>query len=74
VDQDDGVTLSDALCILNTIGGDFSACSYDECDLHPCGGNGVVDLLDVLAALAAAARMADPCCDHSTPQTNKMAE
>ncbi len=65
VNQDDSVNIFDVVCVLNALAGDFSDCFYEEGDLHPCGGNGVVNLFDVFAALDAAVTGADPCCGGS---------
>ncbi len=61
MNHDGAVNLFDVFCGLDAIGGDFSGCAFDDVDIHPCGGNGALSILDLLAVLDAIAG-ADPCC------------
>jgi len=51
VNGDGSVGLTDILCVLDAIGGDFANCTFEAADVAPCGGNGLLTLSDLLAVL-----------------------
>jgi hypothetical protein len=51
----------DIFCILDGIAGDFTNCTFEDGDIHPCEPDAVLNIFDVLAALGAIAGE-DPCC------------
>ncbi len=58
----DGVfDLLDLMCVLDALTGDFSTCPMSVVDVAPCGGNGKVNLFDVLAVVGAI-RGLPGCC------------
>ncbi len=59
--HNDTVNLFDIFCILDGIAGDFSTCSFEQCDVHPCTCNEVLNLFDVFAVLDAIGGE-DACC------------
>ena len=61
VDHNDVVSLFDLFCILDGLAGDFGTCAFVEDDIHPCGGDGVLNVFDLIAVLNAIADE-DPCC------------
>lgn len=61
VDHNAVVNVFDIFCILDGIAGDFSTCSFEDDDIHPCEGNDVLNLFDAFAVLDAIAGT-DSCC------------
>jgi subtilisin family serine protease len=61
VDHNGTSNLFDIFCLLDAIGGDFTTCSFEDSDIHPCDPDGVLNIFDVFAALAAIGGE-DPCC------------
>jgi hypothetical protein len=61
VDHNNVRNLFDIFCILDGIGGDFETCAFGDMDVHPCEGDGALNLFDIFAALGAIIGM-DPCC------------
>jgi len=61
VDQNGVINIFDLFCTLAAFGGDFSTCSFDNTDIHPCAGNGFITLNDLFAVLNAFGGV-DPCC------------
>jgi len=58
----DGVfDIFDLMCVLDGLGGDFNNCSKVAADVAPCGGDGSVNLFDVLA-IVKAIRGLPGCC------------
>jgi len=47
--------------VLDGFAGDFSTCTFENCDLAPCGGNQVINLFDLFTVLDAYAGE-DLCC------------
>jgi hypothetical protein len=43
------------------MGGDFETCAFGATDLHPCEGDGTLNLIDIFAALGPTIGM-DSCC------------
>jgi hypothetical protein len=60
---EDVINLFDVFCILEGLQGDFSRCSFEQDDIHPCGGNNQINLQDVFAVLDAMLGL-DPCCSN----------
>jgi len=61
IDNNGVIALMDLFCVLDGFTGDFSACTFENMDIEPCGGNGVITLADLFAVLDAFAGE-DPCC------------
>ncbi len=53
--------LFDIICIIKGMGGEFERCTFEDADIEPCGGNGLLDDFDVMAAAEATIGV-DPCC------------
>ena len=53
VDGNGSAGLSDVFCILDALQGNSTQCSFQEADLHPCGGDSTLNLFDVYAVLRA---------------------
>jgi len=65
VDDNGVINLFDVLCILKRFQGSTDGCRLVQADIAPCGGDGVVDVLDVMATLdelsTGAAACPNPC-------------
>lgn len=61
IDRTGSVDLNDILCVLSAFGGDYTCTDgLVNADIIPCGGNGIVNLDDILGVFAGFAG-ADPC-------------
>jgi len=63
VNNDFVVDTSDLQCILDALNGDVVRCSFADADISPCGGNGVVNLFDILGVVRSL--RGDPQCSGS---------
>ena len=74
VDHNGWVNVLDAICVLAAIEGDFTDCTFESCDVHPCAtdcdgdgmledGNCVLSVFDTFAVLDAILDI-DPCCSE----------
>ena len=62
VDCNQTVNVFDVLRVLEGISGVFEfGCTFEDCDIEPCEGNGVVNVLDALAVNNAIGGV-NPCC------------
>ena len=55
------IDIFDLLCVLACFSGNFSTCTFGDCDLNPCTGNGDINIFDLLAVLGGFAGN-DACC------------
>jgi hypothetical protein len=61
VNQNDARSLDDLLCVLDGFQGAFPLCTPTAVDVAPCGGDGLINVDDILAVLEAlAGRLACP--------------
>lgn len=62
LDHNGGINVFDLFCILNGFGGDFSVCTFEDDDIHPCESNGSINVFDLFAVLNAFGGT-DACCE-----------
>ncbi len=53
LDGDGTPGVSDVMCVIDVASGNPSTCTFQEADVIPCGGDGTVNLFDVLAVVRA---------------------